>query len=69
MVLLEREEIRIGSEKVLGYFIFINNSRYGFKLFFCPFFINSNIENIYAWGVAASILQILFSKKVKISLF
>ena len=42
---------------VLGYFIFINKSGYGFRFFLLLLYILSYKEPLYARGAAASIIQ------------
>ena len=56
---------------VLGYFIFINKSGYGFKLFFCPSNIEpldtSNLYNseIYIFSLLNKIILVLLQKVCK----
>ena len=54
----------IGSKMVFCYLIILNKSGYGFRLFFFPFHIPSNIEPLDAKGARASYLKRVKAEKL-----
>ena len=50
----------IGPELVSGYFIFLNKSRYGFRLFFCSYIFLKIYEYLDARGGVANCGKVLF---------